>query len=206
MSNQHRNRNNSPTRTQNDLAEIVEMLLEKGVVINADIAVTIGDAELLGIQLRAALASFETASKYGLEFPTGTDMQRVAEAAGQKTIDTHTKSDEEEQESQVSELEDQEREQEPDGGTPVAPLFQPPITDNAPWLNSPPITGDQDDLETDEKMYSTDCPWIDPAVSTRPRPRRLGIDIPSNQTNESDATESDDDGNADEWDESEEEP
>jgi hypothetical protein len=78
-----------PTRTQRDLADVVETLLDKGVVINADIAVSIGDTELLGIQLRAALASFETAAEYGLEFPEGTDMQRVAEASGREPLDEH---------------------------------------------------------------------------------------------------------------------
>lgn len=70
-----------PTRGQGDLADVVEMLLDKGVVINADIAVSVGDTELLGVQVRAALASFETAAEYGLEFPEGTDMDRVEEAA-----------------------------------------------------------------------------------------------------------------------------
>lgn len=70
-----------PTRSQGDLAEMLELLLDKGVVVNADIAVSIGDTELLGIELRAAIASFETAAEYGLEFPTGTDMARVEEAA-----------------------------------------------------------------------------------------------------------------------------
>lgn len=71
-----------PTRSQGDLAELLETLLDKGVVINADIAVTVGDTELLGIRIRAALASFETAAQYGLEFPSGTDMQRVHSEAG----------------------------------------------------------------------------------------------------------------------------
>ena len=62
------------------------MLLDKGVVINADIAVSVGDTELLAIQIRAALASFETAAEYGLEFPDGTDMQRVAEASGRSSV------------------------------------------------------------------------------------------------------------------------
>jgi hypothetical protein len=66
-----------PTRAQGDLAETLELLLDKGVVVNADIAVSVGDTELLGIELRAAIASFETATEYGLEFPTGTDMERV---------------------------------------------------------------------------------------------------------------------------------
>lgn len=75
-----------PRRHQGDLAEVVEMLLDKGIVINADIAVSIGDTQLLGVQLRAAIASFETAAKYGLEFPEGTDMRRVAAAAGEPEL------------------------------------------------------------------------------------------------------------------------
>lgn len=63
-----------PTRRQGDLAEMLELLLDKGIAINADIVVTISDTELLGIQLRAAIACFETADKYGLEFPAGTDL------------------------------------------------------------------------------------------------------------------------------------
>lgn len=68
-------------RSQSDLAEMVEMLLEKGVVINADIVVSVGETELLGVEVRAAIASFETAAQYGLEFPGGTDMERVDRAA-----------------------------------------------------------------------------------------------------------------------------
>lgn len=70
-----------PTRTQGDLAEMLETLLDKGVLINADIAVTVGDTELLGIRVQAAIASFATAAEYGMEFPTGTNMDRVQQAA-----------------------------------------------------------------------------------------------------------------------------
>lgn len=77
-----------PTRTQGDLAEMLETLLDKGVVVNADIAVTVGDTELLGIEIRAALASFETAAKYGMAFPAGTDMDRVHEAAGLDAVES----------------------------------------------------------------------------------------------------------------------
>jgi hypothetical protein len=72
----------APTRQKDSLADVVEMLLDKGVVINADIAVSVGETELLGIRLRAAIASFETAAQYGLEFPEGTDMERVEAASG----------------------------------------------------------------------------------------------------------------------------
>ncbi|EJN60322.1 gas vesicle protein GvpJ [Halogranum rubrum] len=76
----------APTRQKDSLADVVEMLLDKGVVINADIAVTVGETELLGIKLRAAIASFETAAQYGLEFPEGTDMERVEAASGRGEI------------------------------------------------------------------------------------------------------------------------
>lgn len=75
-----------PTRQSDSLADVVEMLLDKGVVINADIVVSIGDTELLGVQLRAAIASFETAAEYGLEFPEGTDMRRVENASGRSAL------------------------------------------------------------------------------------------------------------------------
>jgi predicted RNA-binding Zn-ribbon protein involved in translation (DUF1610 family) len=57
---------------------VVETLLDKGLVLNADIMVSVAGVELLGIRLRAALASFETAARYGLEFPAGTDTDTAA--------------------------------------------------------------------------------------------------------------------------------
>ncbi len=57
--------------TDRGLAAAIDRILDKGLVINADITVSIAGVELLGIKIRAALASFETAAKYGLEFPSG---------------------------------------------------------------------------------------------------------------------------------------
>ncbi|MFC7009468.1 gas vesicle protein GvpJ [Halalkalicoccus salilacus] len=76
-----------PTRQQSDLADVLELVLDKGIVINADIAVTVGDTELLGIEIRAAIASFETAAQYGLAFPSGTDMRRVEQASGREPLE-----------------------------------------------------------------------------------------------------------------------
>jgi hypothetical protein len=56
------------------LADVIDRILDKGLVINADITVSVVGVELLGIKIRAALASFETAAKYGLEFPSGTSL------------------------------------------------------------------------------------------------------------------------------------
>jgi hypothetical protein len=66
-----------PTRSNSvSLADLIDRILDKGLVINADISVSIAGVELLGIKIRAAIASFETAASYGLEFPSGTALPR----------------------------------------------------------------------------------------------------------------------------------
>jgi ssDNA-binding Zn-finger/Zn-ribbon topoisomerase 1 len=60
------------------LVDVIDRILDKGLVINADITVSVAGVELLGIKIRAALASFETAAKYGLEFPSGTTLETPA--------------------------------------------------------------------------------------------------------------------------------
>ncbi len=57
------------------LADVVERILDKGLVINADISISLVGTELLGIKIRAALASFETAARYGLMFPSDTNLK-----------------------------------------------------------------------------------------------------------------------------------
>lgn len=52
------------------LADVVERILDKGLVINADIVISLVGTELLSIKIRAALASFETAAKWGMAFPS----------------------------------------------------------------------------------------------------------------------------------------
>lgn len=66
--------------TTGTLADVIDRILDKGLVINADIKVNVVGVELLDIKIRAALASFETAAMYGLEFPSGT---KLPEWAGQ---------------------------------------------------------------------------------------------------------------------------
>ena len=60
------------------LVDVIDRILDKGLVINADITVSVAGVELLGIKVRAALASFETAARYGLEFPSGTNYETAA--------------------------------------------------------------------------------------------------------------------------------
>lgn len=68
-----------PTNTRSvTLVDLIDRILDKGIVINADIAVSIAGIELLGVKIRAVIASFETAAKYGLEFPSGTNRNTAA--------------------------------------------------------------------------------------------------------------------------------
>lgn len=60
------------------LVDVIDRILDKGLVINADICISVAGVELLGIKIRAALASFATAAKYGLEFPSGTNLETAA--------------------------------------------------------------------------------------------------------------------------------
>jgi len=64
------------------LADVIDRILDKGVVINADITVSVIGVELLGLKIRAAVASFETAARYGLEFPSGTELPEWAGTRG----------------------------------------------------------------------------------------------------------------------------
>lgn len=60
------------------IVDVIDRVLDKGLVINADIQVSLAGVELLGISLRASLASFETAAKYGMALPNGTNMKTPA--------------------------------------------------------------------------------------------------------------------------------
>lgn len=55
-----------PTRTEEHaVVELLDVLLERGVVIQADIVVTVADIPLVGISLRAAIAGMAKMSEYG---------------------------------------------------------------------------------------------------------------------------------------------
>lgn len=50
------------------LADVLERVLDKGVVIVGDIAVSLLDIELLTLKIRLFIASADTASKMGLDW------------------------------------------------------------------------------------------------------------------------------------------
>lgn len=50
------------------LADILERVLDKGVVIAGDITVTIGEVELLSIKIRLIIASVDKAKEMGIDW------------------------------------------------------------------------------------------------------------------------------------------
>lgn len=55
-----------PIRDDSTLVGLVEAILNKGVVISADIIISVAGVPLVGINLRAAMAGMETMLRYGL--------------------------------------------------------------------------------------------------------------------------------------------
>jgi energy-converting hydrogenase Eha subunit H len=51
------------------LVDLLDRILEKGVVIYGDITVTVGSVELLSLKINLVIASLETAKRYGLRLP-----------------------------------------------------------------------------------------------------------------------------------------
>jgi hypothetical protein len=60
------------------VADIIDRVLDKGLVINADIAVSLAGVELLSIRIRAVLASLDAAARYGLQLPAGSNLDTDA--------------------------------------------------------------------------------------------------------------------------------
>jgi hypothetical protein len=51
---------------ESSLVEVLDRLLDKGVVLNADLIISVAGIPLIGLNLRAALASMETMLEYGV--------------------------------------------------------------------------------------------------------------------------------------------
>ena len=48
------------------LSDLLDRVLDKGIVINADIVISLANVPLIGVNLRAAIAGMETMVKYGM--------------------------------------------------------------------------------------------------------------------------------------------
>jgi hypothetical protein len=51
---------------ENDLVDLLDRLLNKGIILNADLIISVAGVPLIGINLKAALASIETMLDYGM--------------------------------------------------------------------------------------------------------------------------------------------
>lgn len=48
------------------LVDVLERVLDKGVVVDADLIISVAGIPLVGVNLRAAVAGMETMTKYGI--------------------------------------------------------------------------------------------------------------------------------------------
>ncbi len=60
------------------LKQILDRLLDKGIVIDTNLRVTLADLDLLTINAQTVLSSFKTAKTIGLDFPEGTNLDTPA--------------------------------------------------------------------------------------------------------------------------------
>ncbi len=51
---------------ENTFVELLDRLLNKGLVLNADVIISVAGVPLIGISLKAAIASIETMLDYGM--------------------------------------------------------------------------------------------------------------------------------------------
>lgn len=51
---------------ENDLVDLLDRLLNKGIILNADVIISVAGVPLIGINLKAAIAGIETMLDYGM--------------------------------------------------------------------------------------------------------------------------------------------
>ncbi len=57
---------NSTRESGATLVDLLDRVLEKGVILDADVIIEVSGVPLLGVKLRAAIAGIETMLKYGM--------------------------------------------------------------------------------------------------------------------------------------------
>jgi hypothetical protein len=56
-----------PTRTgRATLVDLLDRVLDKGLILDADLIISLAGVPLIGVSLRAAIAGVETMQKYGM--------------------------------------------------------------------------------------------------------------------------------------------
>lgn len=55
-----------PERSEDAVVDLLDVILEEGVVVEADVIVSVADVPLVGVSLRAAVAGMATMTEYGV--------------------------------------------------------------------------------------------------------------------------------------------
>jgi len=63
---------------ESGLREVLDRILDKGVVVDASVRAELGCIDLLDFKATIALSSFKTARQAGLDFPEGTNLNTPA--------------------------------------------------------------------------------------------------------------------------------
>lgn len=76
-----------PSRDINaTLVDLLDRVLEKGLLINADIIISVANIPLIGVNLKAAIAGMETMLKYGMMQDWDMAQRAIANGEKQKPI------------------------------------------------------------------------------------------------------------------------
>lgn len=59
----------APAARQLTLLDLLDRILDKGIVINGDITLSFASVDLLSLKVNLVIASLETAKRYGIELP-----------------------------------------------------------------------------------------------------------------------------------------
>ena len=59
----------SSIASRQNVLDILDRILDKGIVINGEIIVSLMGSELLSLRINLVIASIETAKRYGIELP-----------------------------------------------------------------------------------------------------------------------------------------
>jgi hypothetical protein len=54
------------TERENNIVDLLDRCLNKGIILNADVIISVAGVPLIGISLKAAIASIETMLDYGM--------------------------------------------------------------------------------------------------------------------------------------------
>ena len=86
-----------PTREQKvTLNDLLDRVLDKGLVLNADLLITVAGVPLLGVSLSAVLAGVETMNKYGLFTQWDKEIRREESRRRQGTLTSQVPTDDQE--------------------------------------------------------------------------------------------------------------